>query len=198
MIAAGSSPDCAAICDECLNTSVELLIKENFNLPTITKRFNVLDLSELQPVFTRRRFRVRANHCFYLGPFAEPFNAIYSDHIVKPLAEQGITIERADEIFSTDAVIEDVWEGINCAKVVIADVTGKNPNVMYEVGMAHTIGKPVLLISQIADDLPFDLRHRRCIIYDYTPPGIQELQKGVVTTVLNVTGKRRRNRAQPK
>lgn len=195
MITAGD-PTGANICDDCLDISVGILLEEDVDLPAIVKRFQTIDLSQLQPVFTRRNFKVRNNHCFYLGPFMDPFNIIYSNHIAAPLVEQGISVERADEIFSTDVVIEDVWEGINCAKMVIADVTNKNPNVMYEVGMAHTIGKPVLLISQNADDLPFDLRHRRCIIYDYTPPGVERLQEGILATVLKALGKRpRRKRA---
>jgi nucleoside 2-deoxyribosyltransferase len=92
-------------------------------------------------------------------------------------------------VFSTDVVIEDVWEGINSSTFVIADVTGRNPNVMYEVGMAHTVGKPVLLMTQTMDDVPFDLKHRRCVVYEFTPRGCERLEKAIVRTADFVSGR---------
>jgi hypothetical protein len=80
-------------------------------------------------------------------------------------------------------VIDDVRNGIVASSLVIADLTGKNPNVMYEVGMAHTIGRPVLMLSQYADDIPFDLRHRRAIIYDNTPAGLAVLATKLGRTI---------------
>ena len=58
------------------------------------------------------------------------------------------------------------------SRAVIADCTTRNPNVFYEIGMAQTVGKPVLLITQDESDVPFDLRHLRYIKYAYTPPGM--------------------------
>ena len=66
----------------------------------------------------------------------------------------------------------DVWRGIYGPRLVIADCTGKNPNLFYEIGMAHTIGKPVILITQKQQDVPFDLQATRYIRYQYTPPGM--------------------------
>ena len=139
-------------------------------------------------MFARSDLQARRNHCFYLGPFAEPFNTVYSDHVVPALRGLGMTVERADEIFSTDVIIEDVWRGINAANFVIADVTSKNPNVLYEVGMAHTVGKPVVLVTQDMADVPFDLRHRRCVVYEYTPRGcarLEEQLKGTAEALIN-------------
>ncbi len=48
---------------------------------------------------------------------------------------------------------------------LVADLTGRNPNVMYEVGIAHTVGKPVIMVTQDIDDVPFDLRALRCVVY---------------------------------
>jgi hypothetical protein len=54
--------------------------------------------------------------------------------------------------------------------VVVAELTGRNPNVLYEVGMAHCLGKPVVLLCQTQGDIPFDLSTRRVVIYDASQP----------------------------
>ena len=95
----------------------------------------------------------------------------------------GALAKRADEIFGTDPIIDDIWEAINSAALIVADVTGRNPNVMYEIGMAHTVGKPVLIVTQAIEDVPFDLRHYRCITYDYTPRGCSELEQRLRATI---------------
>jgi hypothetical protein len=135
------------------------------------------------------RINKRENHCFYACPFCEPFTSIYSDHC-RPAAENaGFTIERADEIFGTEPIIEDIWQGINAAEVVIADVTGRNANVMYEIGIAHTVGRPVVMLTQTVDDVPFDLKQYRCIIYQHTPRGCKELEEKLAGTLRFLKGK---------
>ena len=116
-------------------------------------------------------------------PFSEPFNTIYEDHVKPAVESTDHNIFRVDEIFGTSPIIDDIWEGIVLSEFVLADVTGKNPNVMYEIGMAHTIGKPVIIITQQIDDVPFDLRHYRCIIYEYTPRGCKDLERKISGTL---------------
>ena len=172
------------ICDECVDVCVDLLQVRGYR-PKISGTTSEIDYEKLgiKPRFSKIKFIQRDNHCFYLGPFSEPFNAIYNDHILKVLTKEGFTVERADEIYGTQPIIEDIWEGINTASLIVADVTGKNPNVMYEIGMAHTIGKPVIIVTQSIDDVPFDLKHYRCIIYEYTPRGCRTLEKHLASTV---------------
>lgn len=109
--------------------------------------------------------------CFVVQPFVTPFG-LYYESIFKPAIEQaGLTPVRADaEIFGTGKVIDQIWRGINRAKVLVAELTTKNPNVFYELGLAHALRKPVILISSNQDDVPFDLRHIRVILYDQTDP----------------------------
>ena len=66
--------------------------------------------------------------------------------------------------------MEQVWRGISAAKVLVAELTTKNPNVFYELGLAHALEKPVVLVTSNTDDVPFDLRHIRVILYDQTDP----------------------------
>jgi hypothetical protein len=104
--------------------------------------------------------------CFVLMPFSEPFNVYYKDIIVPAIVAAGFRPMRADEIYGTRAIIEDIFREIKDSALLIADVTGKNPNVNYELGIAHTLGRPVVIISQFIEDIPFDYRHLRAIIYD--------------------------------
>jgi len=66
--------------------------------------------------------------------------------------------------------MDQVWEGINAAKVLVAELTSRNPNVLYELGLAHALRKPVVLISSNEDDIPSTYRHIRVIYYDTNDP----------------------------
>ena len=78
---------------------------------------------------------------------------------------------RADaDIFGTGKIIDQIWDGINAAKVLVAELTSRNPNVFYELGLAHALDKPVVLISSNEDDVPFDLKHIRVIYHNVSDP----------------------------
>lgn len=116
-------------------------------------------------------------------PFKMELDVVYSDHIKKVAHKLNLRCKRADDIFSNGVIIENIWEYINRAQIVIADLTGKNPNVFYEVGMAHVLGKPVVLVTQSIEDVPFDLRHIRNIVYEYTPRGMQKFEASLQNTL---------------
>ena len=88
---------------------------------------------------------------------------------------------RGDDIFTPTDILEDSWQGINGSDFIVADITGRNPNVLYELGIAHTLGKPVLILTQSADDVPIDLGTRRMLIYgDAVEGGLeQKLDQGI-------------------
>ncbi|MDE0144084.1 MAG: hypothetical protein OXI80_19510 [Caldilineaceae bacterium] len=138
-------------------------------------------------VFQVNQFTPNENLVFMLSPFREPFDSIFADHI-RPTVERhhNLKCDRADDIFNNQPIIEDIWRSINEARIVIAELTGKNANVFYETGLAHAIGKEVILITQSIDDVPFDLRHIRCIVYKYTPPGIKKLQHELTNTITSI------------
>ena len=71
--------------------------------------------------------------------------------------------------------MEKVWDGICGAQLILADCTQKNPNVFYEIGMAHTVGKKVVLITRSQEDIPSDIKHYEYIQYDYDPEGVDKL-----------------------
>jgi hypothetical protein len=109
--------------------------------------------------------------CFVMMPFAPPLGDYY-DKIYKPAIEKaGLIPVRADnEIFGTGKIIDQVWSGINSARVLVAELTSRNPNVFYELGLAHALKKPVVLVSSNEQDVPFDLQHIRVIYYDVNDP----------------------------
>ena len=108
---------------------------------------------------------------------------LYTDHIKPAVESEGITCQRADEIVGTNIITFDIWEKINRSRFIIADLTNKNPNVFYEIGLAHALGKEVILITQTMNDVPFDLKSLRCIVYDFTPRGIKQLEAALVKTI---------------
>jgi hypothetical protein len=105
---------------------------------------------------------------FVIMPFAAQFAGVYAD-VIKPLAaELGLTVLRGDELSSSrGSIMEEVWAALNACRFVIAEITGGNDNVFYELGIAHTLNKPALLITQAAapENVPFDIRHLRYIVY---------------------------------
>ena len=109
--------------------------------------------------------------CFAMQPFGGHLGTYY-EAIFKPaITQAGLTAVRADDdIFATGKIMDQVWRGIRQAKVLVAELTSKNPNVFYELGLAHALEKPVILVSSNQEDVPFDLRHIRAIFYDQTDP----------------------------
>ena len=129
------------------------------------------------PFFGRPQALKSKPDVFVLMPFREELKPIYDDHIKKIARKLKLKVARADDFFTTESVMTDIWNAIAACRIVIADCTGKNPNVFYEIGIAHTIGRPTVLISQNIDDVPFDLRHVRCVVYKCTPRGMTDSTK---------------------
>lgn len=113
---------------------------------------------------------------FVLMPFAEDFDDIYKLGIKEAAKEVGAYAERVDEQIFTEGILERIFNQISKADVIVADMTGRNPNVFYEVGYAHALGKIVLLLTQKADDIPFDLKHKQHIVYGNSGSKIQNLR----------------------
>ena len=142
------------------------------------------------PIFSGRGFHVEDDLCFVLMPFGpEDLQVVYQDFVKPTIERAGLRCVRADDIFGANVIIEGIWEAINRARFVIAELTGKNPNVFYEVGVCHTTGKEVIFLAQSVEDVPFDLRHLRVLLYDYTPRGCQRLAEALHKTVLAVMGR---------
>ena len=102
---------------------------------------------------------------FVLMPFSEEFKDIYELGIKPACVEAGTTCERVDEQIFSENILERIYDQIMRADILVAEMTGRNANVFYETGYAHGLGKRVILLTQDADDIPFDLRHYPHIVY---------------------------------
>jgi hypothetical protein len=111
-------------------------------------------------------------------PFDAGFSAVY-DSIRQASDSVGLRCRRADDIWENAAIIQDVVALIDRSRIVVCDCTGRNPNVFYEAGIAHTLGREVILITQNHQDIPFDLRHLRYIPYHNNGEG-----RGALSTAL--------------
>jgi hypothetical protein len=107
-------------------------------------------------------------------PFDAGFAPVYNG-IKETVEKVGLRCRRADDIWENPAIIQDIVALIDRSRVVICDCTGRNPNVFYEVGIAHTLGREVILITQADGDIPFDLRHLRYVRYLNNTEGRQAL-----------------------
>ncbi|MEA2175774.1 MAG: hypothetical protein QOD00_3366 [Blastocatellia bacterium] len=137
-----------------------------------------------EPIWNTRNFKIDTTFCFVLMPFQERFFCVYEEAILPALNSAGLRGIHAGEIFDNREIIEDIWESICTARLIIADVTGRNPNVFYELGVCHTLGKEVIVLTQNCNDVPFDIRHRRFLEYDETK--LHTLKTKLEKTVKNV------------
>jgi hypothetical protein len=130
------------------------------------------------------KVRTHLDTCFVMMPFGHWFDLYYKELFIPAIKDAGMEPFRADELFSTGTVIEQIWEQIQKSKILLADLTGKNANVFYELGLAHAARKPVVFLSGNLEDVPFDLRHLRVIVYDIHDPFWGEKLKASLTAYL--------------
>jgi hypothetical protein len=141
-------------------------------------KYRILDIAAAaeESATTIKKLSTAANvsasdSCFVLMPFGPPVGDYYQQIYEPAIKKAGIRPVRADaDIFGTGKIIDQIWEGINAAKVLVAELTNRNPNVFYELGLAHALNKPVVLVSSNEDDVPFDLKHIRVIYYNVSDP----------------------------
>lgn len=124
-------------------------------------------------------------------PFSAEFEPVF-EAIKGACIQAGLKCLRVKDIWQHSTIIQDVFSLIFRANVVVCDLSGKNPNVFYEAGIAHTLGKQVVPLSQSEADVPFDLRHHRYLPYLRNSEGLRDLQNKLCdrlkTLVPNTTG----------
>lgn len=130
--------------------------------------------------------RVDRNLLSAMMPFAG-FDGVWGA-IQRAAAGNGMQCGRADNRWDHPAIIQDVVSLIDQSTIVICDCTGKNANVFYEMGIAHALGKEVVIITQNATDIPFDIAHLRHIRYLPNEQGIQQLEADLAARVNALRG----------
>lgn len=125
--------------------------------------------------------------CFVLMPFKEPFDSYYGAIIRPAVVAAGLEPLRGDSLFRPSPIMADIWAMIQNAKVLVAELTEKNANVFYELGLGHAVGKPIVLMSETIEDVPFDLQPLRVILYDKDDPAWGLKLRGSLTAALSET-----------
>ncbi len=108
-------------------------------------------------------------------PFTKEFDTTYQA-IKAACTAVGLSCEKADDVWDAETVIQDIFDLIYRSAITVVDLSGRNSNVMYETGIAHTLGRPVVPISRSVDSLPFDLAHHRTLPYLPNIEGLAEMQ----------------------
>lgn len=121
---------------------------------------------------------------FVIMPFDAELNEVYSAFIVPTLEEVGYSVLRADDLYGQRNILRDIVESISNSELIVADLTGLNPNVFYELGVAHALQRPVILMTQNIDELPFDLQSYRVVIYETHFARIERAREALKQTAL--------------
>ncbi len=123
---------------------------------------------------------VKNPKAFVVMQFTDEYNDLYKE-VIRPVTENcGYDCERADEAHTTNPILQDIIQSIKESSVIIADITPNNPNVFYEVGYAHAINKPTILLSDRKQErLPFDISGFRALFYDNTIVGKSAMEKSL-------------------
>lgn len=127
-----------------------------------------------------------APKAFVVMEFSGLYNDLYTDVIKRVCEEFGVEAVRADDFYNTGLIISDIIEQIIESKVIIAEITPTNANVYYEVGYAHALNKPTILLAQKGTKLPFDVSPFRVLFYENNITGTLKLEEGLKKHLIEV------------
>ena len=119
-------------------------------------------------------------------PFGAGFIRIH-EAIKSACSEAKLRCKRADDIWANSTIIQDIVDLIFVAEIIVVDFTGKNPNVMYETGIAHTLGKHVVPITQSMEHVPFDLQSHRVLQYHANQEGLAKMTNELASRLKTLT-----------
>lgn len=135
--------------------------------------------SDVNPIYiSEYRVSTVKPTAFIVMQFSKPYNELYAE-VIKPVCEKfGVTAVRGDEEFGPGIIVADIARQIAESKVIVAEITPTNPNVYYEVGYAHALNKPTILIAERETKLPFDVSPFRILFYENTIEGKRRIEEG--------------------
>lgn len=141
-------------------------------------RRNQVSLERIAAAIRLFHRAIHKKYCFVVMPFRSTFDGVY-ETIRTALQKKGWQVRRSDEVVLPRLITDSILKEILTSDLVIADITGGNPNVAYEVGLTHALGNDLLLLTQ--DPLPFDLKNEQTIFYqqDRLEELIPAIHKGI-------------------
>ncbi|MEI7870192.1 MAG: hypothetical protein WCI11_20090 [Candidatus Methylumidiphilus sp.] len=161
------------------------------NLPRQTGTSVGLFCLKETPKATFCNFRVSSSKpkAFVAMQFSEPYNDVYRDAVEPLVKEIGFEPLRVDDVYGPRIVINDIINNLSESSIVLAEISEKNANVYYELGLAHAFGKPTLLMATKGTSLPFDVGAHRCIFYENTIAGRCKLQASLKHSLMSLLGR---------
>ena len=143
------------------------MAKKRSNTPKVPSKSS--SKNPKKEVKSKKRRKAK-DKCFVISPFGGWHDDYFNEIFCPSIKAAGLDPARADDLFRSSNIVHDIWHLVSTSRVLLADLTGKNPNVFYELGLAHAARKPVLLLTQTLEDVPFDLQSLRIITYDVEHP----------------------------
>ncbi len=122
--------------------------------------------------------------CFTIMPFGGWFDDYYESIYCPAIESAGLKPCRPDDLYRPSTIVTDIWSYTQTSKLVLADLSGKNPNVFYELGLAHALAKPAILVAEAIDDVPFDLRALRVLEYNKNQPRWGEILQEKISNAI--------------
>ena len=134
--------------------------------------------------------RGKTKRIFVLQPFSREFTDIYESIVVPAAFSAGVEVFRVDQITGAGSIVEEIYNAIEQTELLICDISNSHPNVMYELGFAHALMKPVIMISQEPENAPFDVKGTRILYYGISSLSqyaetIRELQRLIEQALKN-------------
>lgn len=147
------------------------ILEHILNDPLSGDQIGLFAVGDSEVQFKQYSFLPEKSDVFVIMQFTEPYNSLYKEVIGNVTKEFDLNPLRADDMFGPGIILQDIVKKIVESTIIIAEISSKNPNVFYELGYAHALGKPTILLAEKGDELPFDIQGYRVIFYENTIQG---------------------------
>ncbi|GEM_PF-2181040 len=182
--------------DSKLHTEVKAYIWERMSLRSYTEKMEAMYKTVegqangilINPIFEKRHFNPQPATCLICMPLEAYWSGTLWEHLKSTLGASGFTCLRSGSIYTVES-LEPSWKALNEVDILIADMTYKNPDVFYKVGIAHTLGKEVIILTQHERDIPQDFRQFPHIVYNNDLPGLFRMAEELKALVNGISKK---------
>lgn len=141
------------------------------------------EISQTQSILHGDQIMIKRGTAFVLIPHTKEFDDIFN-YVIKPAMEANdLFALKADNIYQPGNILSQVWHEIRSAEVLLADVSGHNPNVIFELGLCYGVQRCPIILTRDPQELPFNLRNLRYIHYENTTSGAQRLKEQLTSTI---------------
>jgi len=166
-------------------------IREHEGIPSRSESYQIgrgvptYEQKQTESILYEAGVKIKPGTGFVLMPHDDEFRGIF-DYAIRPAMEaNGLKVIKAEDIYEPGPILAQVWQAILSSEVIFADMSGKNPNVIYELGLCYGIQRCPILLVRNEEELPFNLRSLRYIEYENTSAGTEKLKNTLITYIKN-------------